>query len=107
MSTEAPFEQLIEQTLLAIEDALDASGVEVDTRRSGQVLTLEFEDDSKIVINSQEAMRELWVACRAGGFHFRREAGQWVDSRGAGEFFACLSRWVSAQSGAPVRLSAH
>mgnify|MGYP003332954286 CR=1 FL=1 len=67
MSTEAPFEQLIEHTLLAIEDALDAAGVEVDTRRSGPVLTLEFDDDSRIVINSQEAMRELWVACRAGG----------------------------------------
>lgn len=106
MSTEAPFEQLIEQTLLAIEDSLDAAGVEVDTRRSGPVLALEFDDDSRIVINSQEAMRELWVACRAGGFHFRREAGQWMDSRGAGELFACLSRWVSAQSGTPVRLAA-
>lgn len=106
MSTEVPFEQLIDQTLLAIEDALDAAGVDVDSSRSGQVLTLEFEDGSKIVINGQEPMRELWVACRAGGFHFRRDGAQWIDSRGAGELFACLSRWVSAQSGSPVRLAA-
>lgn len=106
MGTEAPFEQLIEQTLRAIEDALDATGVDVDTRRSGPVLTIEFDDDSRIVINSQEAMSELWVACRAGGFHFRREAGVWVDSRGSGELFACLSRWVSEQAASPVRLAA-
>lgn len=105
MSTEAPFEQLIDQTLRAIEDALDASTLDIDSHRSGPVLTLEFEDDSKIVINGQEAVRELWVACRAGGFHFRHEAGQWMDTRGAGELFACLSRWVSAQGGMAVRLA--
>lgn len=106
MSTEAPFEQLVERTLVAIEDALDAAGVDVDTSRSGPVLTLEFDDGSKIVINGQEAMRELWVACRAGGFHFRRDSERWVDSRGAGELFDCLSRWVSAQASMPVRLAA-
>lgn len=105
MSTEAPFEQLIDQTLRAIEDALDASALDIDSHRSGPVLTLEFDDDSKIVINGQEAVRELWVACRAGGFHFRHEAGQWTDTRGAGELFACLSRWVSAQGGMAVRLA--
>ena len=95
MSTEAPFEHLIDQTLRAIEDALDASAIDIDTHRSGPVLTLD----------GQEAVRELWVACRAGGFHFRREAGQWLDTRGAGELFACLSRWVSAQGGVAVRLA--
>jgi CyaY protein len=105
MSQELNFSALVEHTLAAIEDALDASAVEVDTRRSGPVLTLEFEDDSKIVINGQEAVRELWVACRAGGFHFRREGSIWQDTRGAGELFSCLSRWVSAQSGQAVVLA--
>lgn len=104
--SDEPFLELVERTLVAIEDALDAAGLEVETSRSGHVLQIEFDDGSRIVINGQEAMRELWVAARAGGFHFRREAGQWMDSRGAGELFACLSRWVSAQGGEAVRLSA-
>lgn len=104
MSSETPFSLLIDETLRAIEDALDASGIDVDAGRSGQVLTIEFEDGSKIIVNGQEPMRELWVAARAGGFHFRREGAAWQDSRGAGELFACLSRWVSAQSGEPVVL---
>lgn len=105
MSSETPFSVLIDKTLSAIEDALDASGIDVDTSRSGQVLAIEFDDGSKIIVNGQEPMQELWVAARAGGFHFRHEANGWQDSRGAGELFACLSKWVSAQAGQAVLLA--
>lgn len=105
MSNDPSFSALVDDTLSSIEDALDRAGLDVDTSRSGPVLTIEFEDGSRIVVNGQEAMRELWVACRAGGFHFRREGASWNDSRGAGELFACLSRWVSAQSGEAVLLA--
>ena len=103
--TEQEFLALVDETLLAIEDALDATGVDVESSRSGHVLQLEFDDGSKIVVNGQAPMQELWVAAKSGGFHFRRDdAGRWIDTRSGEELFAGLSKWVSQQSGAPVRL---
>ena len=47
------------------------------------------------------AMKEIWVAARAGGFHYRMAADQrWIDTRDGSELFAALSRLASAQAGA-------
>lgn len=103
--TDREFHELCERTLRAIEDALDACGADVETGRSGTVLEIEFADGSKIIVNGNAPVRELWVAARAGGFHFRiAERGRWVDTRSGDELFACLSRLVSQQGGTPVVL---
>jgi len=104
--TEHQFLELADRTLAAIEDAVDACGASIETSRSGHVLELEFDDGSKIVVNAQAPMRELWVAARAGGFHFRREGERWLDSRGAGELWAMLSELAGRQAGEAVELQA-
>ena len=104
--TEQDFLGACDRVLLAIEDALDRGDCDVETGRSGQVLELEFDDDSKIIVNGNTPVREIWVAARAGGFHFRWQDGLWRDSRSGDELFECLSRLVSQQSGTPVRLAA-
>ena len=68
------------------------------------MLALEFDDGTKIIINSQVALHELWVAARSGGFHFRHEDGAWHDTRDHTELFAALSGLISSQTGAPVAL---
>jgi len=95
----------VDRTLAAIESAIEATGADIEISRSENVLTLEFDDGSKIVINSQLPMRELWVAARAGGFHFRHSLGEWRNTRDASELFASLTRWVSAQAGVPLLLA--
>lgn len=104
--TEQQFLDACERVLDAIEDAIDASGIDVDTERSGQVLQLEFTDGGRIIVNGNAPVREIWVAARAGGFHFGWDGALWLDGRGGGELFASLSRWVSQQSGEPVVLAA-
>ncbi|MEK9721182.1 MAG: iron donor protein CyaY [Quisquiliibacterium sp.] len=104
--SEVPFHEQCERTLRAIEGAIDTSGLEVDTSRSGQVLELEFDDGSKIIINGNEPVREIWVAARSGAFHYRSQAGKWVDTRSGNELFEALSRLVSQQAGETVTLSA-
>jgi CyaY protein len=89
----------------AIERAADA-GLDVETERQDNVLTLEFEDGSKIVVNSHSAAREIWVAARSGGFHYREVDGRWIDGRSGDELFGALSRLVSEQGGTPVVLAA-
>jgi len=102
---EEAFLAAVETTLDRIEDALDASGLDLDLGRVGNVLQVGFDDGSKIIVNAQTPMRELWVATRSGGHHFRLDADRWMGTRSEGELFACLSSWVSAQGGEAVVLS--
>jgi CyaY protein len=68
------------------------------------VLELEFADGGRMIVNRHAAAREIWVAARSGGFHFRHDGGAWRDTRDGTELFAALSRLMSAQCGSPVRL---
>ncbi len=88
----------------AIEAAADDVDADIDINRIGNVMELEFADGSKIIINSQAPMQELWVAARAGGFHFRRDGSAWVDTRDGTELYAALARHIGQQAGAIVTL---
>ena len=104
---ESLFEDLATRALERIERALDESGIDIDFQlKEGGVLELEFGDGSKIIVNRHGAAREIWVAARSGGFHFRWDGAAWRDTRDGTELFAALSRLVSAQSGTGVILSA-
>ena len=104
---ERQFEALAAQALQRIDRALDESGIDVDVElKEGGVLELEFGNGSKIIVNRHGAAREIWVAARSGGFHFRWDGSAWRDTRDGAELFAALSKLVSAQSGTGVILSA-
>jgi CyaY protein len=102
---ESDFLELAEQTLDAIEHAVEACDADIEAARTGNVLTLELADRSKVVINSQTPMRQIWVAARSGGFHYERIGDQWLDTRDRSELFGALSRIISAQGGQPVVLT--
>ena len=91
-------------TLLArIESAADrwlqADVIDIDTQRTGGLLELSFPDGSKIIINTQPPLQEVWLAAKAGGFHYRWVAGRWCDTRDGSEFIAALSRHAGTQGG--------
>ena len=109
--SESEYLALAEATLDAIEAALDrlndADLLDVECSRSGNVLEIEFIDNgSKIIVNSQAPMQQLWVAAKSGGFHYRRVGAQWRDTRDNTELFAALSGMASLQAGATVTLQA-
>ena len=102
---EADFTERADATLSRIEAALEESGVDADVeRKEGGIVEIEYADGSRMVINRHTAAREIWVAARSGGFHFRWDGAAWHDTRDRSELFAALSRLVSAQSGQPVIL---
>lgn len=106
MLSDNEFEQLAARALQRIEAALEASGVDADFElKEGGVLEIEFADGSKIIVNRHGAAKEIWVAARAGGFHFRWDGIAWRDTRQGTELFAALSKLVSAQGGEAVVLS--
>lgn len=89
-----------------VENAATAADADIDVeRKAGGILELEFGNGSKVVINSQAPMRQIWVAAKSGGFHFEAAAaGGWRDTRSGEELFATLSKVVSEQSGTALRL---
>jgi CyaY protein len=107
--TESEFLEMAEATMDRIEAALErASGesdLDVECSRSGNVLEIEFIDNgSKIIINSQAPMQEIWVAAKSGGFHYKRDGERWINTRDQSELFAALSRMVSEQAGVELVL---
>ncbi len=107
--SEKEFLDLAETTLNTIEEAMDRLNdedvIDVECKRSGNVLEIEFIDNgSKIIVNSQAPMQELWVAAKSGGFHYKRVDGAWINTHDGSELFAALSELASAQGGARVTL---
>ena len=106
---ETEFQEIAEQTIEDIQDAIDNSGADIDYDEIGGVLTLEFEDGNKIIFSKQGAMNQLWMAAKSGGFHFDfdEDNEQWMcDSGDNEELYKMLSRLSSEQSGEEVSLSA-
>ncbi|MGM9483677.1 iron donor protein CyaY [Roseateles sp. NT4] len=95
--------------LASIEEQIDAwleaDVVDIDTHRTGGLLELSLPGGSKIVLNTQPPLQELWLAARSGGYHFKWDGSQWVDREGQ-EFLARLSRCASEQSGQALKFSA-
>ena len=102
--TDSEFEALADAALAAVERAVEGLDLDLQRKAAG-VLELEFSDGSKMIVNRHAAAREIWVAAKSGGFHFRHDGGVWRDTRDGTELFAALSRLVSAQSGSAVRLA--
>lgn len=108
--SETEFLDLVDQTLDTIEAAMDRFNdedvVDVECKRSGNVLEIEFIDNgSKIIVNSQAPLQEMWVAARSGGYHYKRIGGEWRNTRDDSEFYASLSKMASEQGGAALSIA--
>lgn len=101
--SDGDYHRLTAAVLASIESTVDRwlqdDVIDIDSHRTGGLLELVFPDRSRIIVNTQPPLHELWLASRAGGYHFRHEQGRWVDTRDGGDFYAALSREASAQAG--------
>lgn len=102
---DSEFNALADEALTRIEVGLERSGADIDFAMiSSGVLEIELPDRSKVVVNRHAAAREVWVAARSGGFHFRWDGFAWRDTRDQGELMASLSALLTAQSGESITL---
>lgn len=108
--TDTEYLDRAEQLLLAVERSCDRlndeTDADIDAQRAGGMVTLVFPNRSQIVINLQKPLHEVWMAAKAGGFHYKFDGSAWQDTKGNGEFFECLSRFASEQSNLPLTFSA-
>ena len=102
---DSEFNALADQALQRIEAGLERVEADLDFAMiSAGVLEIELPDGSKVVVNRHTAAQEIWVAARAGGFHFRWDGTAWRDTRDKSELMAALSALLSAQSGESIQL---
>lgn len=99
-----------EALLAAVEASCDrineTTDADVDNQRVGGMVTLTFADGSQIIINMQKPLHEIWMAARAGGFHYKFDGQAWRDTKVASEFFADLAKYASQQAGRALQFSA-
>lgn len=103
---EREFNRLADAMLAHVEAALEACAADLDFEiKPGGVIEIEFDDGSKIIVNRHTAAREIWVAARSGGYHFKPDDERWIATRDGTELMAVLSACISAQAGTSVSLS--
>ncbi len=102
---ESEFERLAVFALQRLEQALEASGADLDIETKGDgLIEIEFADGGKLIVNRHSPAREIWVAAKSGGFHFRLIDGAWMDTRNGEELGACVANLIRAHSGQHVEL---
>ena len=82
------YHQIVDAVFTRLEEVIDESGADIDYEIVGNVMNLEFDDRSQIVINKQEPMKEIWLASKSGGFHFSYVNDEWICSKTGIEFFS-------------------
>lgn len=92
--------------MVAIEDAIEESGLDIDYETSANILTLTFNNDSNIILSRQGVTRQLWVAAKSGGFHFDFDEKEciWICGSNGEIFIHLLNRCASEQAGERVSL---
>jgi CyaY protein len=104
--TDSQYNLIADELLLAIEEAVEDSGVDIDYEGVGGLLTLTFINTTKVIINKQAPLQEIWVATKFNGHHFSFINNSWVDKRSGDEFWQFLSQAVSTQAEVELTLSA-
>ena len=106
--TDAQYLAKTSAVLASVEAAIDRwlqeDVIDIDSHRTGGLLELGFPNGSKIVLNTQPPLHELWMAARAGGYHYKWLDGRWIDREGR-EFFESLSTCASEQGGTTLHFA--
>jgi CyaY protein len=102
---ESEFVALSDLVLGAIGARIDQSGEDLDWSENDGVLTIEFPGGSRVIVNRHVPNRELWVAARSGGHHFRSDGARWCDTRSGEELGAALTRLLREQADATIEFA--
>jgi CyaY protein len=105
--SEAQYEELAEPELKKLLDAFDELETEpIDAELESGILTLEFSDDTRYVINSHRAARQIWMAAERSAWHFdwNPEKKRWIAEKTQDELWETLAAALTKKLGHPVRL---
>ena len=99
---EQEFNRAADAELARIEAMLETESMADDADfdfeiKPGGVIEIECGSGARIILNRHSAAREIWLAARSGGFHFRPDGGRWVGTRDGEELMVAVLRVLSEQ----------
>ncbi|MEL0660750.1 iron donor protein CyaY [Psychromonas arctica] len=100
--TDSEFLELADLLYQKIEDNIEDSEADIDSDQNGALLTLEFENRTKLIINRQQPLHQVWLATLENGHHYDYKDGLWIDDRSGDEFLSFLSAAITKQSGEKI-----
>ncbi len=105
--TENEYLKLASNELKQLLERLDQLGDEFEAELANDILTLEFPDGARYVINSHRAARQIWMAAgtRAWHFSFESEHSRWIASKSGEELWQVVREQVSAKLGHAIALT--
>ena len=98
------FHKIIDHIILQIESILDkySNSIDIDYETQHHIMNIMFNNKSKIIINRQESLRELWLATINMGYHFQYHKNLWICNRSGKNFWTILSQSCSKQANAVI-----
>ena len=104
--SEQEFERAADATLHALDGALSDLDAALEVDLESGILTLEFVDGAKYVVNSHRAARQIWMAAERSAWHFDLDSNKnaWIASKSGDELWATIEGVVSRKLGRPVAL---
>jgi len=106
--SEEEYEQRAFPELRALLDAFDEAAVDgLEAELANDILTLEFDDDTRYVVNSHRAARQIWMAAERSAWHFdwQPDNNAWIAAKTGDELWATLARVVSQKVGRDITLA--
>ncbi len=98
-------ESLLRRIEASCDKINDDTDADIDNQRTGGMVTLVFRNGTQIIVNLQKPLHEVWLAAKAGGFHYKFDGERWMDTKGNGEFFHNLTRCAAEQAGQPLQFA--
>jgi CyaY protein len=94
------------QRLISSLDALTEQSDSLEAELASDILTIEFSDGTRYVLNSHRAARQIWLSAERSAWHFDYlpSEGTWVANKSGDEMWTTLDRLLSAKLGTAVSL---
>ena len=101
---DSQYHQMVDDILIQLEEALDECEVDIDYESAEGILTLIFLNGTKIILNKQSPLHQLWVATKFNGHHFNYQDDKWIDERTGVEFWSFIDEAASKQAEQAISL---
>lgn len=108
MTDEAHYDSAVGAIFKRLVRAIDAADPDiVECDATGDMVTVTAtKTGAKVVVNTQRAVQQIWVAGKGVGVHFSQGPdGRWLDDKGKGlELEPWVAECIAAATGRPFTL---
>ncbi|OCG18790.1 MULTISPECIES: iron donor protein CyaY [unclassified Gilliamella] len=91
-------DQLFNKIEHFLDDYIDEHDIDLDYETNGNVITISFPNSSKIIVNTQEPLFQIWLATHNQGYHFDYLNNNWICNRTDKSFDQIFSESVKEQA---------